>query len=695
MPITLEEGTGGISGSVTDQSSSLGIAGALIQASKNNVIINTAITDINGAYSITGLDPESYTMIASAENYSLSMLGSEVTADTITNEHFVLQDGGSLTGTITDPDSGAGISGAVVKIVSNNTIVQEDVTTSDGVYIFSGLSADSYIIAASADGYGNNTKSVQIQVDQQESVDIALKDTSGGVSGKVIDADTLLALPGATLEYRQGSVVLGSALTNSEGDYIIHNLFPGTYTVVALETGYITKIHTVQITSDTTSVLNFALGKGSGSFIGKITDAATTEAIAGAQVEVLQDNVIINSAITDNAGDYIIEGLASEGYTIQASAANYGEKSVSAAAIVSVPVTVNIALGNGGGTIEGKISSESSYISGATVDLYQNNILIKSTLTDEQGDYVLSEIDPGTYTISAFAATYIRASEQVQVGVDAQLTVNMTLSSDPASITGLVEDSGSSPLKNAIVQLLKDKVLITSAVTDQSGEYTIDGIDSGAYLLITGKTGYQYAHKTVDVQAGSATTENFTLENDANSVVGTILQGNTTNGIANAFVEICDQESGFYLSMYSMSDGSYSFSGLYPGTYKVDASKTGYFTNYTPPFTIDAISMTTETEDLPLYADDPPIHLVGSVNNIRYLLQSDRIHKLVWEESVSPDVTHYNIYKNGSLVGSVLATSPVLEYEDHNNSPRKVVEYMVRSVNPDGSESSGVTVSLQ
>ncbi len=54
-----------------------------------------------------------------------------------------------------------------------------------------------------------------------------------------------------------------------------------------------------------------------------------------------------------------------------------------------------------------------------------------------------------------------------------------------------------------------------------------------------------------------------------------------------------------------------------------------------------------------------PTNVVGVRKNNVFLLQTARMLTITWTASVTPDVTSYNIYNGTTLVGNVLATSPL------------------------------------
>jgi hypothetical protein len=86
-----------------------------------------------------------------------------------------------------------------------------------------------------------------------------------------------------------------------------------------------------------------------------------------------------------------------------------------------------------------------------------------------------------------------------------------------------------------------------------------------------------------------------------------------------------------------------------------------------------------------------PRNLEGSVLKNKFVMQTDIIHKLKWERSLSPHVVSYNVYRNGQLIANIQAEQS-LSYDDHNRSSKKTDCYEVKAVSSLGDEGSSATV---
>ena len=79
--------------------------------------------------------------------------------------------------------------------------------------------------------------------------------STGSISGILQDANTLVALSGATIQLNASSTLY----SDTSGAYTFYNLSPGSYTVTVASSGYISQTLTTSVTAGETSTLDFDL----------------------------------------------------------------------------------------------------------------------------------------------------------------------------------------------------------------------------------------------------------------------------------------------------------------------------------------------------------------------------------------------------------------------------------------------------
>lgn len=166
--------------------------------------------------------------------------------------------------------------------------------------------------------------------------------TTGTLKGKVTINGTNTAIAGALVS-ATGAAGVFTAISGSRGTYAM-SLPAGGYNVTASAPGYAAKTLPATIMVGTTAVLNFALNtivETTGTIRGTVTDSATGIAIAGAQVSTDSGGF---TAVTDNAGVYVMSEVTAGAYTLTATADGYTSQSFPATVQAGLTETVDFAL---------------------------------------------------------------------------------------------------------------------------------------------------------------------------------------------------------------------------------------------------------------------------------------------------------------------------------------------------------------
>ncbi len=190
----------------------------------------------------------------------------------------------------------------------------------------------------------------------------------------------------------------------------------------------------------------------------------------------------------------------------------------------------------------------------------------RTTTTDASGNYTLSGVPAGSYTLTPSKSGYSFSPASLSVTVSGNLSAqNFTASPLTYSLSGRVATGSGTGLSGVTIS---DGA--RNGVTDATGTYTISNVPAGTYTLTPSRSGYSFNPASLSVSvSGNVTGRNFT---------GTPLTYSLSGRVADA--------SGTGLSGVTISDGTrtattdasgnYTLSGIPAGSYTLTPSKSGY-----------------------------------------------------------------------------------------------------------------------
>lgn len=171
------------------------------------------------------------------------------------------------------------------------------------------------------------------------------KTIEGTLAGEVFDADNDALLHGASVWIEQEEILIASASTNELGYYALPGITAGFYDVIAsLEGFYNDTVEGVEIVEGNLTIQNLALTPITGMLEGAVKDVAADTLLPGTKVWIEQEEIKIDSALTDENGYYSIPGIRVGIYDVIASIENFVSDTVEAVEIVEGSLTVDFAL---------------------------------------------------------------------------------------------------------------------------------------------------------------------------------------------------------------------------------------------------------------------------------------------------------------------------------------------------------------
>lgn len=233
-----------------------------------------------------------------------------------------------------------------------------------------------------------------------------------------------------------------------------------------------------------------------------------------------------------------------------------------------VPVQVETPSTNG--TISGRVTSAILAEGPIIQALVTTNPATASVATDIFGYYLIENVKPGTYTVSAFKTGYDSLSTKVQVNANLISTGDIKLRpSIPGIVRGVVANAvNGSPISEATITT---NPYVGSIKTDANGAYTISNIKIGSYTITAEKFGFTTKINTIVVVADSVKTVDFVLMPSYGTLTGTVTD---SNKVVIPGVNITTTPSSS--SVLTDSLGKYTISPIASGAVTISAKKGGW-----------------------------------------------------------------------------------------------------------------------
>ena len=397
-----------IAGQVLSQASSVAIAGAIVQATNEADGQDfSATADANGNYDLTGLPAGIYDLVVTASGYAQAeVLGVDVSQSNV-SETVNLAVQSSISGVVSLSSGGPAESTLDVTASifgstdANQTFTNSSTSTS---FTLDGLSAGTYDVTLGLPGYISQTIS-SVVVGAGESLDlgtITLAPASE-IDGTVTSTDPNNPAAEMLVQALQGGTVVGSAVTDSSGNFQIINLSPGTYTLAA-PSGAVVTAPTVTLALGQTVTGQSILVQPGGTIAGAVTSPGNLP-LAGMSVFLAGPGGLSETSTTDSSGDYQFAGLITGSYEVYLLiAGRQTSQAVSVSSVDGSAITADLQLAYAA-TITGTlVDGSGNPIPDGIVTLYQSGAPIADAQTSASGVYTFLILDPGTFDLAAAAS---------------------------------------------------------------------------------------------------------------------------------------------------------------------------------------------------------------------------------------------------------------------------------------------------
>lgn len=580
--------------------SGAGIAIAMPPQMKN-------FTADDGSFTLENVPPGPVQLVVSAPGYATARQSSISVEEgkTVADVQVELETGVRLVGHVTGPD-GAPVAGVNVRPSGGGAMRipglgdSNTVTDANGDYALDSLEAgDNKTISFMAQGLLPAERTVNL-TGREVHLDVQL---SGGltITGQVV-TDSGAPVPDA--DVRAMSAAVGATpkngQTDASGTFTFDSMAPGHYNFNASKDGF---------TNGQLTDFNVAAGaaprivlKSGGVLFGHVSGVADSD-LQKVTVNVRSANGATEATL-DSGGNYRVEGapvgtlrvsaMLQRGFNdTQTTDVKSIELEAGGSAQLDLQFTANT-------VISGRITRNGMPAANSTVNFSPKNGTIQTRAnapTDQNGNYTVTGLSDGDYDVRVIDMQRVNAYE-TSYSVHGSGNFDITIST--YTVRGHVVDRGdSSPIGGARVQLRPTNVQSlfsgTTAMSDDSGNFLLDGVAPGAYTVSADKDGYGNVVK--DLTVGDSTPQDVMLDLARNDGITLRVVDGRDGTTLNANVALYDaQNRVVYNNTMRFGFGGGSDSDRIPvaaGQYRAIIGANGY-----APKSVTLMSPSTQTISL-------------------------------------------------------------------------------------------------
>lgn len=224
-----------------------------------------------------------------------------------------------------------------------------------------------------------------------------------------------------------------------------------------------------------------------------------------------------SSVSTDSQGHYSIADIPGGQYAVTGTKSGYTPYTVSVSVVGGQTTTADITMTrpvSTSGSIRGQVRTAAgdTLIAGASV---VTSPPTASIITDAQGRYVIPEVQPGQYIVTATKGGYDPSTINVSVvaGQATTADVLMTRTGQTLPPEGTIQGQVRTGVGDTLI--VGARVVTapptSSVTTDQHGTYAILHAPAGQYTVTATKTGYNPGHIDIAVVSAQTTTADIRL----------------------------------------------------------------------------------------------------------------------------------------------------------------------------------------
>ena len=385
------------------------VAGASVIASQvDGNEVSVATTDSDGRFIMQFVPAGTYDL--TVQGYFLAAPAQAEVAEGVDpcSLELAVDAGGSINGYVRTQDYWWADGASVAAVSATGEVFAA--TTNWGWYTINGVQPGTYTVRCEFESYVTEEKSdVSVATGQTVlGIDFVLA-VGGKLSGIITDASSGLPIEGAQIALGNGNGMTFTAVTDSSGLYALDCIRTGSWQVKADHSAYLPSGSTsLTVLAGRKTTLDIALDPG-GRAIVHIKESPSGSPVAGALVSVSAEGRPVRFAETDEKGEVVVEGLATDTYTVVVDATGR------ARAFTTFEAT-------GSGSAEFDVEMEQEAIIKGTVklsgDMPANGASVLATQLEDsplshfvtmtnEGKFALPGLSAGTYNLAIILEGYI------------------------------------------------------------------------------------------------------------------------------------------------------------------------------------------------------------------------------------------------------------------------------------------------
>jgi hypothetical protein len=494
---------------------------------------------------------------------------------------------GKITGTLRTV-SGQPVAGATVFIRSASGKSYSTISGADGSYSLAALAMDKYRISAAKTGYSSARIDSVVLTSQSLNGSSLIADFTPNaliLKGRITDAGTQAGVAGASIAV-SGQAGSGSALTNTNGDYLIENLAVSSYTLSVSKTGYAAATRTVSpAVADTMVATDVQLMSNSGTISGTVKNISGAALPFLVSLKAASSSGAMSTTTADVNGNFTFTNVPRDTTTVSTDFFREGYDNVSK--VVAFPAAqssvtdVAFAIEPKNGEIDG-----SAGVADALISLTESTGKISSRVANARPDntFAFTLLPAGSYTLkpSKDGFTFTPASQTIMLSASQKTALApFSAVADTGSIfVKAVDHSTAAVMPGVTISLVSaDTTVIKSGTTNANGEALFSKLLAGGrtYIVRASRTGYSADadHQNLQLQTNGFVSAQFALSVNSSSLAGRVVRFGSGSAMSGVQV-VTRRSTGEQFSAVTDGNGAYAFTALPGDNFIVVASKAGF-----------------------------------------------------------------------------------------------------------------------